>query len=410
MNILIICKYASTELEGIETRIISIAKKFSSNHNANVTLVSSDSNIGAVFKKYKRIYNFEEISNINIIRIKTLKYFKTTSFRRILSWIDFEIKVFLMPRKYYKKPDVIIVSSLSLLTIINGYLLKKIYNSKLVFEIRDIWPLYLTVEMNFFKYNPIIILLAFIEKFGYKNADLIIGTMPNLKNHISSTYNISDKKIDCIPFGFDEKIIYSSNINDDKFITRDILGIPNNAFLIGFAGSMGIGNGLNTIFEVIPKFANREDIYFLFMGDGMLKDNYVKICKNFKNVIFLPKVIGRAKVAQVLSISDIVYFASLNSKFWDYGWSPNKIIDYMMAGKPILASYSGFLTMLNEADCGYVVKAEDPIALFEILNNLLFIEKNELVEKGLNGRKWLIENRSYSTLANSYYSLLEKII
>ena len=410
MNILIITKYASSEFEGIETRIVSIAKKFVSYHNAKVTLVSSDSNIGAVFKKYKYIYNLEKISNIDIIRIKTLKYFKTTSFRRILSWFDFEMKVFFMPKKYHNKPDVIIISSLSLLTIINGYFLKKMYNSKLVFEIRDIWPLYLEVEMGFSKYNPIIILLGLIEKFGYKKSDLIIGTMPNLKSHITNAYDIRNKKVECIPFGYDENIISSNNFIENDFINRSILNIPINAFIIGFAGSMGIGNGLDTIFEVIPKFANRVDVYFLFMGDGVLKDNYIKICQNFKNVIFLPKVIDRKKVAQLLSISDIVYFGSLNSRFWDYGWSPNKIIDYMMAGKPVLASYSGYLSMLNEADCGYVVKAEDPNELLKIINELLLIDKNELVKKGLNGRKWLVENRNYSILADNYYKLIESIV
>jgi glycosyltransferase involved in cell wall biosynthesis len=406
MNILIITKYASTEFEGIETRIVSIAKKFVSNHNAKVTLISSDSNIGAVFQKYKHVYNLEKVSNIDIIRIKTLKYFKTTSIRRILSWFDFEMKVLLLPKKYYDKPDVIIVSSLSLLTIINGYLLKLRYNSKLVFEIRDIWPLYLEVEMGFSKYNPIIIILGMIEKFGYKKSDLIIGTMPNLKSHISKAYGIINKRIECIPFGYDENILSSNIVIENDFVNREILNIPINAFIVGFAGSMGIGNGLDTLFEVIPKFANREDIYFLFMGDGICKDNYIKICQNFKNVTFLPKVIDRRKVAQLLSISDILYFGSLNSKFWDYGWSPNKIIDYMMAGKPVLASYSGYLTMLNEADCGYVVKAEDSSQLMNIINKLLLTDKNELIKKGLNGRKWLVENRSYSILASSYYNMI----
>lgn len=410
MNILIITKYASTEFEGIETRIISIARKFISYQNTKVTIVSSDSNIGAVFKNYNKIYNLENLSNIDIIRIKTLKYYKTTSIRRILSWIDFEIKVFLMPKKFYHKPDVIIVSSLSLLTIINGYLLKLIYNSKLIFEIRDIWPLYLTVEMGYSKYNPVIFFLSLIEKFGYKNADLIIGTMPNLKSHVENTYNIYNKKIECIPFGFDDKIIYSDNTNQNDFISRDILKIPKNAFIIGFAGSMGIGNGLNTIFEVIPRFANREDLFFLFMGDGILKENYKNICSNFKNVIFLPKVIDKNKVSQLLSISDVVYFGSLNSKFWEYGWSPNKIIDYMMAGKPILASYSGYLSMLNEADCGYVVNAENSKELFDMVNKLLLIDKKVLVEKGHNGRKWLIENRNYTVLADNYYKLIQSVL
>ena len=409
MNILIITKYATTKLEGIESRIISISKKISNYPNTDITIISSDSNLGGYFKKYKNIYNIYSHDNIKIIRIKTLKYFKTTSLRRILSWIDFELKIFLMPKKLIVKPDVIIVSSLSLLTILNGVFYKFLYKTKLVFEIRDIWPLYLEVEMGYSKYNPVILLLSIIEKFGYLKSDLIIGTMPNLKQHIHDTYKIFNKNVDCIPFGFDEDIINTGNNIGNDFISRKILSISDEAFIIGFAGSMGIGNGLDTLFEVIPKFANRKDIYFLFMGDGVLKNNYLKICKNFNNVLFFPKVIDRKKVAQLLSISDVVYFGSLNSKFWDYGWSPNKIIDYMMAGKPVLASYSGYLSMLNEADSGYIVKAEDPNELFEMINKLLNTNKYELITKGLNGRKWLIENRNYSILAEKYFKLIENI-
>ena len=133
MNILIITKYATTKLEGIESRIISISKKISNYPNTNITIISSDSNLGGYFKKYKNIYNIYSHDNIKIIRIKTLKYFKTTSLRRILSWIDFELKIFLMPKKLIVKPDVIIVSSLSLLTILNGVFYKFLYKTKLVF-------------------------------------------------------------------------------------------------------------------------------------------------------------------------------------------------------------------------------------------------------------------------------------
>ena len=35
-----------------------------------------------------------------------------------------------------------------------------------------------------------------------------------------------------------------------------------------------------------------------------------------------------------------------------YGQSLNKVIDYMSAGKVIIGSYSGFPSMINEAECG----------------------------------------------------------
>ena len=68
---------------------------------------------------------------------------------RILSWIDFEIKLWLMPKNILPKPDIVIVSSLSLFTILNGYCLKKRFGCKLVFEIRDIWPLTIIEEGGF---------------------------------------------------------------------------------------------------------------------------------------------------------------------------------------------------------------------------------------------------------------------
>jgi len=51
-----------------------------------------------------------------------------------------------MPKGQLPKPDVIVASSLSPLTVVNGFLLRKRYRCRLVFEIRDIWPLTITEE------------------------------------------------------------------------------------------------------------------------------------------------------------------------------------------------------------------------------------------------------------------------
>jgi hypothetical protein len=69
------------------------------------------------------------------------------------------------------------------------------------------------------------------------------------------------------------------------------------------------------------------------------------------------------KVKNILAKCNILYFAALNSKAWQYGWSPNKLIDYMISGKSILASYSGYPSMINEANSGIFVPAEDKQSL-----------------------------------------------
>ncbi|WP_337242206.1 glycosyltransferase, partial [Proteus faecis] len=77
------------------------------------------------------------------------------------------------------------------------------------------------------------------------------------------------------------------------------------------------------------------------LGDGEMKKEYAKKTSGCNNVIFIPKV-DRSEVSSFLSLCNILYFSALKSQIWKYGWSPNKLIDYMMAGKPIIASYSGF--------------------------------------------------------------------
>jgi hypothetical protein len=145
MNIWIITKYASSFEEGFESRPFALAKEFAGKGHC-CSIISSDSNHFGIYPKYKRIYNVRQNFNLFVLRIRTFKYKKTASLRRIISWIDFEIKLLFAPLNNFPRPDIIIVSSLSLLTILNGIRLRRLYSAKLIFEIRDIWPLTLIVE------------------------------------------------------------------------------------------------------------------------------------------------------------------------------------------------------------------------------------------------------------------------
>ena len=77
--------------------------------------------------------------------------------RRILSWLDFEWQLLGLPKEKLQTPDVVIVSSLSLLTILNGLLWKVRYKCRLIFEVRDIWPLTVTEEGGFTSWNPFVL-------------------------------------------------------------------------------------------------------------------------------------------------------------------------------------------------------------------------------------------------------------
>ena len=119
MKILFISKYATPPNYGTASRIFHLSEEMNS-LGSDVSILTSDANHFGKFPKYKKIYNelSSEKYKVNIIR--TIKYKRTTSLKRILSWIDFEMKVFyLLFLKRAYLPDILVVSSLSFFTILN---------------------------------------------------------------------------------------------------------------------------------------------------------------------------------------------------------------------------------------------------------------------------------------------------
>jgi glycosyltransferase involved in cell wall biosynthesis len=141
------------------------------------------------------------------------------------------------------------------------------------------------------------------------------------------------------------------------------------------------------------------------VGDGDLREKYRQQYAHLNNLTFGPRV-PKAMVQSVLAKCDLLYFSVHISKIWRYGQSLNKVIDYMMAGKPVLASYTGYPSMINEANCGTFVPAGDVPALRSELERFACMDILERQQIGGRGMAWLTENRKYKKLAEKYESIL----
>ncbi len=350
-------------------------------------------------KSYKKVISYIK-KNFVYIYLNSYQYKKSNSFERVLSWIDFEIKLLLFNKKNLLKPDVIIVSSLSLLTIINGIILKKKYSCKLFFEVRDIWPLTLTEEGGFSEKNILIKFLKLLEFVGYKYSDHIIGTMPNLKEHVECTLGFP-KDVSCIPIGFNHK-----ELTESKKIKKSIeLKIPNSKFTVGYFGGIGISNALNDFFAAIEKLEKHKNIHFIIAGDGDLKNKFYSKTKSFSNITFLP-LIEKKFIHSLMSYCDLLYFSTHDSKIWDYGQSLNKLVDYMLSGKPIIGSYNGYKTMINESGCGEYIMPYDSLALVKTILKYQNMSYEERINIGGKGKKWILKNRSYDKLSDYFSEII----
>ncbi len=402
-NIWIISKYASPAVYGFEHRLFVLAREWRK-AGRNPVIISSDSTHLANFPEFGALFTRELIDDCETWWIKTLKYTKTVSVRRILSWLDFEAKLFAMPKRTLAPPDVVIVSSLSLLSILNGVWLRRQFGCKLIFEIRDIWPLTMTAEGGYSDSNPAVKLLAWVERFGYRHSDLVVGTMPNLTEHVAKVAGDGIPCV-CIPFGFEPSFFNCEEPLPDGYLEQYI---PKGKFIVGYAGSIGLTNALESVISVAKDLADDKRFFFLFIGSGDRRDQFIAETDGLQNVAFAPRV-RRKQVQSLLRNCDLLYFAAYDSEVWRYGMSLNKLIDYMMAAKPILASYSGFPSMLNEAGCGQFVPASDTVALKQALEDFVATPPEKLALMGKAGRKWLIANRPWSVLARQYLDFCDRL-
>ncbi len=367
----------------------------------DVTVIASDSN--SVYDVAVRTLPVEkdQRENLVIYWLKTYKYEIPKSIKRVISWFHFEWLVFKLPKKQISRPDAVIVSSLSLMSIINGYLLRRKYKCKLVLEVRDIWPLTIIEEGGFSPSNPFVMLLAKLEHFAYKTADEIVGTMPNLGEHVHHVLGYA-KQTHCVPMGFDPAVLSVQRDIDENELYKFF---HKGKFHIVYAGTVGITNALDTLFSTAEKLIEHNDIQFIIIGDGALRTEYMSRYAHCKNISFMPKI-PRLMVQSVLRHADVLYLSAFNSKVWDYGQSLNKLIDYMIAARPIIASYSGYQSMVNEAESGFFVPAENTQAVVDKILFLKNMSQEARNEMGLRGREWILNNRNYKQLAQHYADII----
>lgn len=398
-NIWLICKYASPSKYFLATRHFYLAEEWTK-LGYDVTIFTSNSNHLTKVQflpQFKGKMMVEYIERVRTVWLNTFKASKSTSIKRIISWIHFEWQIFTCNKEIMPKPDIVIVSSLSILSIISGLYYSKKYDSKFILEIRDIWPLSAMRLGNFSKYNPLIVILALIEKLGYSYADIIVGTMPNLNEHIENVLGKRVTNCVCIPQGFSSRFYEKQELLTEKF--KNSL-IPKNKFIVAYAGTLNKNNPIDILLDVSVELENNPNIHFLILGDGDQKERLTNKYGHNKNITFIDKI-KKTQVNDFLKTTDIC-FDCIDSEIAQFGISRNKWIDYMYAGKPIVCSYSGYQSMINEAGCGSFVAYGDKNLLKDEILKYMNLSPTQLRMIGEKGHDFLIKNRSFNKLALQY--------
>lgn len=395
-SIWLICKYASPEKYYFGTRHFYFAEEWVKNGHEVTIFTSNASHLTDQLPQFTRGRMIEEIHGVRTVWLKVLKTVKSSSAVRILSWLHFEWKVLITPKNQFKKPDVVIASSLSILSIISGFLIARYYRARFILEIRDIWPLSAMQLGGYTSNHPFIWLLGKLEKFGYRRADVVVGTMPNLIEHVQEV-EPKFKACVCIPQGIKEELLFAFEPLSEHYIKETFTPCM---FKVAYAGTINPNNPIEVLLEAVAKLPEYEQVEAYILGSGsmlaMFKEKYAS-CKRIKFITPLPKKQVNAFLQQI----DLC-FDSIDSEIARFGLSRNKWIDYMNAGRPILCSYSGYQSMINESQSGSFVPFGNVDLLAQEIIRYKKMSTEEISAMGKRAQKYLSENRLFSQLAREY--------
>lgn len=343
-------------------------------------------------------YNFEQTEQAEFVWVKTPVY-NPKSGMRFLSFLVFAWRVLFIPKNKIRKPDYIVVSSMPIFPVWSGQILKRRYKAKkLIFEIRDIWPLTLNLLGNISKSHPLSLFIGWFEKFGYRKADHVVSLLPNAQSHIEAVAGAGHKFV-YIPNGLDESVLTDEPL-DDAYVAN----IPKNKFVVGYTGTIGLANALEYFVDAAGMLKDDPRFAFVVIGEGYLKQDLQQKSKDFPNIVFLPKI-RKNQVQSAIRHFDVCFVGRNNTPLYDHGVSANKYFDYMLAAKPILDSSNKIKDPVELSGCGLVVQPDSAEAIAQGLIALYNLSQEERNALGQKGKEYLLQNHSIRRLAQQYIEL-----
>ena len=379
--------------------------KYWVNEGYNINIISGSYN--HLFIKQpiikKNWFTYENVEKgIQFCWVKVPKY-HNTGFKKIISNLIYTFKLFFLSSKRLGKPDIIIISSMPIFPIFNGLFFKLKYNiKKLIFEVRDLWPLTPIYLKGYSKNHPLIRIMSWFEEIAYKKSNLIVSLLPNASKYISEISK-DKSKFHYIPNGIDENLVGSEGLPE-----KTVKLIPKDKFIIGYAGTIGLANAMEYFIEASLSIKEK-NIHFVIVGDGFLKKSFEHRVENSKNITFIKKV-KKSQVQEILKYFDVCYLGRYKSPLYLHGVSYNKYFDYMLAKKPILESSEFIKDQVELSGCGIIVPPENKEAIINGILQFYNMKKEDRDFLGLKGYEFVKKYHNYGSLSKLYIDLFDSIV
>jgi glycosyltransferase involved in cell wall biosynthesis len=219
-----------------------------------------------------------------------------------------------------------------------------------------------------------------IDELISRNANLILAVSNEIKSYISSL-GVPSEKIVVSPVGVNAAA-FEPKPKDREELFHEF-GLPLNAFVIGYVGSLVKAKGIDVLLRAFSLLQNRVasmNLYLLMVGNGDHKKEIENMVKEMRlQSVIVPGF--REDLPKVLAAMDVFVLPSLSEG------CPFSLLEAMAAGKAIIASnIPSIREIVEEEKEALLVNPQDANMLEKAI--LRLNDNRELIENlGRNAQK-----------------------
>ncbi len=403
MKILLINQVFVSPEEPGHTRHFEMGK-YLKDRGHELVIVASDLNYQTGQRTVARrgLYAEQSFDGVRVLRSYIYPAIHRSYFWRVIAFFSFMFSSIWTALRV-RDVDLIIGTTPPIFQAVSAWLVAVARRKPFLLEVRDLWPEF-GIGMGVLK-NPVIIGLSrWLEAFLYKRATHILVNSPAYRDYMLAK-GVSGGKVTCIPYGTDVEMFNPSV--DGSFIRRKLN--LEDKFVVLYAGALGQANDMDTLLRAAQRLKPYDKIHFVVFGDGKERARLEAEAKNknLSNVLFagarpkkdMPRIVASADLCLAI-LQNIPAFRTTY---------PNKVFDYMAAGRASLIVIDGITRELIESARGgvYVQPADDAMLAQKILE----LSQNPALvkEMGANAREYLVENLDRRDKLNETLILLEKL-
>lgn len=370
--------------------------------NFEVNLISARFDHLTKTHREKSFYNNYH-DNLKIHLISSPGYKNNISFSRLFDHLILAFNLIFFLRKSNFKPDAVFIGYPPIEAGFILMLWAKKNKIKTILDVKDLWPhIFLqnltSIKLTFAK--ALLFPYFYMYRFLVRNAFSVISISESFLSFIYSDA-LREKQNN-------DTVIYLTSPSSPSVTRNKDKDTDKKTLSIGFVGSFMHAFDFDHIANNISQINNIGDIRFIFAGNGSQFQHARVLFKDYKNVV-LPGWISGHDLDDFYQEIDLTIIPLKNRMDFQMSF-PNKAIDSLSRGKPIITSCIGDLSKFLESHkCGFSYDMNEINSLYKVLY-YCYKHPEIISEMSINAKSSYLANFDHQTNYLKLINLIQQIV